>query len=346
MTAPHDPGLASLTELDWQYRPAGQVTSRFSYTFSVGRWNCTEEHLESLRANMGIAGKRILQILDQNEVDRDQSRDRHHHPDMHGPALQPEEKAKRNYYDSPNDQRHPDGLRYLLGHRIQPVSPRRGQAVYARHCLVIEDLLLAGAGWEPEYAGADLGQQVLRDGAALPLIHQRPFTVYDSMRVLQGQVLDGWPLRRRKAARYPVDVGQLVGFGVGRGVCAAEGFPPHDDHEGQQHGVQDRNPREDEPRDLGVLLPLLRRPVPVNEIDTHPRTKQCAKENPEVWQVHRVPPGLRKAWRSAQGHASPDSQLPLLASPPPCRSPDRPHPSGAVSPRLVVPVHGAAILSW
>src|SRR3984957_15040655 len=114
--------------------------------FSVGRWNCTEEHLESLGANMGIASKRILHILDQNEVDRDQSCDRHHHPDMHSPALQPEEKAKRNHYDSPNDQRHPDGLWYLLGHRIQPVPPRCGQAVYAHYCLLIEDLLLAGAG--------------------------------------------------------------------------------------------------------------------------------------------------------------------------------------------------------
>src|SRR5215471_10474565 len=125
---------------------AGWVNSRFSYDFSVGRWNCPKKHLESLRANTGIAGKRILHILDEDKTDRDQSRYRQHHPDMHSPVLNPEEKAKRNRYGSAKDQRHPDGLRYLLGHRINPVPARCGQAVYAHHCLLIEDLLLGGAG--------------------------------------------------------------------------------------------------------------------------------------------------------------------------------------------------------
>jgi hypothetical protein len=60
----------------------------------------------------------------------------------------------------------------------------------------------------------------------------------------------------------------------------------------------------------------------VNQIDAQPRTKQCPKENPEVWQVHRVPPRTAESLAISQGHTSCVSQLPLLASPPPCRSPD------------------------
>ena len=111
---------------------------------------------------------------------------------------------------------------------------------------------------------------------------------------------------------------------------------------------QDRNPREDEPRDLGVLLPLLRRPqYQVDEIDAHPRTKQCPKENPEVSQGPSRPPRTAESLSDGQGPTSCDSQL-LLASPPPGRSPDnagRPLRSGLPTTRSTRPQRSHLILT-
>src|SRR5215813_11341835 len=120
------------------------------------------------------------------------------------------------------------------------------------------------------------------------------------MRIFQGKILDSWSLRRGKAARYPVDVGERIGLGVGRGVCAVEGFPPQDDHEGQQHGVEDRNPSEDEPRDVGVLPPLLMRPVPVNEIDTQPGSKQRSSYRRKTTGLEHRPEESR-SWTGLDG---------------------------------------------
>src|SRR5215510_12107628 len=152
------------------------------------------------------------------------------------------------------------------------------------------------------------------------------------MRIFQGKILDSWSLRRGKAARYPVDVGERIGLGVGRGVCAVEGFPPQDDHEGQQHGVEDRNPSEDEPRDVGVLPPLLMRPVPVNEIDTQPGSKQRSSYR-----------RTRPAWSTAQKKAA-DGQV-WTVCPNALSIRDVPAPTLSVSGFVRCPAAGADQLS-
>jgi hypothetical protein len=53
-----------------------------------------QEYLERLGADARIAGKGILHLIDQQERNRDQDRERCHHPDVCGLALEPEEQKE------------------------------------------------------------------------------------------------------------------------------------------------------------------------------------------------------------------------------------------------------------
>src|SRR6266478_7775495 len=114
---------------------------------------------------------------------------------------------------------------------------------------------------------ADKVDDVSRLYAAAALGHQRPFLGYDVVRIFQGQALDGGAFRHRQAARYPVDVGELVGLAVGRVARGVEVFPHDDDHERQEHGVQHADGRENEPRYVVVLLPVRVWPVHLDEMN-------------------------------------------------------------------------------
>src|SRR5215211_9011720 len=94
--------------------------------------------------------------------------------------------------------------------------------------------------------------------ARLSLLHQGPFFVDHLLGVRTGEFLDVMALGFGESMGEPEDLGQSVGLLLGRILGRIEFLPHGDDHERQQHGVDDAQDGVDEASHVVVLLAHLR----------------------------------------------------------------------------------------